>query len=91
MCPNFFILGLPRSRTLWFSEFFCTGEVECVHEHFSSHRKADLIAGVWGYSDTNPLTTPDYGESPVLIIERDVEEVISSCIKAFDCPTGVED
>lgn len=91
MIPNFFILGLPRSRTLWFSEFFCTGEIECVHEHFSSHEKAELIPGVWGYSDTNPLTTPDYGDSPVLIIERDVEEVISSCLKAFDCPAGVED
>lgn len=91
MVPTFYILGLPRSRTLWFSEFFCTGVIECVHEHFSSHKKVQLIPGVRGYSDTNPLTTPDYGESPVLIIERDVEEVISSCLEAFDCPDGVED
>lgn len=91
MVDNFYILGLPRSRTLWFSEFFCTGAIECVHEHFSSHQKAELIPGVCGYVDTNPLTTPDYGDSPVLIIERDVEDIIDSCLRAFDCPKGVED
>ena len=89
MVPNFFILGLPRSRTLWFTEFFCTGACECVHEHFSSHQAAELIPGVRGYSDTNPLTVPDYGESPVLIIDRDLADVVSSCLNAFDKPDGV--
>lgn len=87
----FFILGLPRSRTLWFSQLFTFDDIECKHEYFSKHEKRDLIPGVRGYSDTNPLiaTDMDYGDSPVLIIERDIDDVIDSVSKAFDKPEGI--
>lgn len=88
---NFFILGLPRSRTLWFSKFLSFGGVKCVHEHFSVHEQRALIEGVRGYSDTNPLMAYDFGDSPVLIIERDIEDVINSVYNAFDKPKAIHD
>ncbi len=87
---NFFVLGLPRSRTLWFSHFLSFGGVKVAHEHFSIHEKRDLIDNVRGYCDTNPLTTIEYGNAPVLIIERDIKEVINSIYNAFDKPKGVK-
>lgn len=86
----FYVLGLPRSRTLWFSQFLSYGGVKCVHEHFTADRDAQHIDGIRGYIDTNPLLARDYGDSPVLIIERDVESVIDSIYNAFDKPRGVK-
>lgn len=86
---NFFILGMPRSRTLWFSKLFNKAGIPCAHEYFSSHNEIKFMPGVKGYSDTNPLMAPDYGDSPVLIIERNIDDVISSIYNAFDKPDGV--
>lgn len=88
---HFYILGLPRSRTLWFSEFLSFADVKCVHEHFSIHADRELLEGVRGYSDTNPLKARDYGDSPVLIIERDIADVVDSVYNAFDKPKGIKD
>lgn len=87
---NFYILGMPRSRTLWFNTLFSESGISCIHEHFSVHEKRETIKGVRGYSDTNPLTAPDYGDSPVLIIERNLEQVMDSVYNAFDKPEGIK-
>ena len=88
---TFFILGMPRSRTLWFSKLFTDDGFPCIHEHFSRHKETNLIPGVYGYSDTNPLTSPDYGDYPVLIIERDFDQVCDSIFNAFDKPRAITD
>lgn len=87
---DFFILGLPRSRTMWFSSLFTCDGIFCAHEHFSSHKENELLYHVRGYSDTNPLMAPDYRDSPLLIIERNIEDVIDSVYKAFDAPKGIK-
>lgn len=87
---NFFILGLPRSRTMWFSEFFTYDGVTCLHEHLSPYTENKLLEGVRGYADTNPLMTRNYGDNPVLIIERDKKAIIDSILTSFDPPQSIK-
>ena len=88
---NFFITGLPRSRTAWFSAFFTGNNSFCYHEiirvsnDFESvidkltNRKEMYV----GNSDSSLPIWMDkidhiLRDSPIVIIERDIEEVSNS-------------
>ncbi len=84
---NFFILGLPRSRTTWLSAYLLTDRVFCAHDVFSSE---DLYPEeFWGLSsyeytgsvDTDSVLATPYlrnVEAPLVIIDRCHREVYES-------------
>ncbi len=93
---NFFITGLPRSRTAWFSTFFTGNNSFCYHEIIRVsdgfddaiqkllNRKemyvgnSDSSLPIWIDKIDHVLT-----DSPIVIIERDVDEVTNSLINVF--------
>jgi hypothetical protein len=88
---DFYTIGLPRSRSLWLSKLLNYGDSTCFHEHLSSHAgeiRPEVTTKYRGFCDTNPLITVDYGDSPVLKVLRDPEEVVISGLTKFD---AVED
>jgi len=89
---DFYVIGLPRSRTQWLSFFLTDDNTVCQHEYYSSHKEVPelFVEGKRvGVCDTNPLTTPDYGDKPVLIVRRDPEDVKADLLRKFDKPAGV--
>ena len=96
MKNKFFITGLPRSRTAWLSTFFTGNNSFCYHEILRvSDGFSDAIKKILnrkeiyvGNSDSSlPLWIDkiDYilQESPIVIIERDENEVINSLTNLF--------
>lgn len=87
----FFITGLPRSRTAWLSNLFTYKDCYCFHElakfgkNFHELRDVFLNRGE-GYIGTADPSLPFYYEdiapmfpnNKLVIIERDLEEVIKS-------------
>jgi len=89
---DFYTIGLPRSRSIWFSTLLAYGDSTTFHENLSRHSgeiRPDVSTKYRGFCDTNPLIEVDYGDSPVLIVKRPVEDVIQSCLDCFDAPVGV--
>ena len=87
---NFFILGLPRSRTTWLSAFLMTDRVFCDHDVFSNGEVyPDEFWGIEGYDymgsvDTNSVLATPYlrnVDAPLVIIERDHRAVYKSLIR----------
>ncbi len=87
---NYFIAALPRSRTAWLAEFMTHGESYCFHEamaNCSTH--AEVMNKLSGYkhvgnSDSGLMFFPIkkyYPDSPVLIVERDLDEICDSLEK----------
>lgn len=69
----FFITGLPRSRTAWFSAFMTASGYHCLHEGINGCRTIDEYKEkVTSCSDSNTafgfIDIPD--ERPILIIHR---------------------
>lgn len=90
--PDFYTIGLPRTRSLWLSKLLSYGDSTCFHEHLSQHdreRRYDVDTKYRGFCDTNPLIKVDYGNSPVVIVKRNREDVINSALRCFDRPEGV--
>ena len=77
---NFFVTGLPRSRTAWFSKWL----PNCLHEGIegcSTHQEFIEKLGNKGDSDSALMFFPIdkyFSKSPVVIIERDFDDVINS-------------
>ncbi len=93
MSVDFYVIGLPRSRTVWLSHLLTDDNTECLHEYYSSHetrQEPEFNGKRIGCVDTNPLSTPDYGDKPVVIVKRDPEEVKRALFKCFDKPDGVD-
>jgi RimJ/RimL family protein N-acetyltransferase len=89
---DFYTIGLPRTRSLWLSKLLGYGDSTCFHEHLSAHSrqiKPDVDTKYRGFCDTNPLIDIDYGDSPVLIVKRPVEDVIRSGLNSFNIPHAV--
>lgn len=93
---KFFITGLPRSRTAWLSTFFTGNNSFCYHEILRiSDGLDDAIEKLLnrkemyvGNSDSSlPLWMDKIDHvlqhSPIVIIERDVNEVNNSLINLF--------
>lgn len=77
---SFFITGLPRSRTKWFSEYFSQSGAPCLHDPVGYCTKEDLYAlvesGV-GISDSGLWITDlvqKYPEVPLVVIQRSVSD-----------------
>jgi hypothetical protein len=77
---NFFVTGLPRSRTAWFSKWL----PDCLHEGIEgcfNHKDFVEKLGNRGDSDSALMFFPIeryFPRSPVVIVERDFDEVMSS-------------
>jgi hypothetical protein len=77
---NFFVTGLPRTRTAWFSEWL----PNCLHEGIegcSTHKEFVDKVGNKGDSDSGLMFFPIesyFPHSPVVIVERDFDDVINS-------------
>jgi hypothetical protein len=85
---EFQTLGLPRTRSRWLSFLLSTENADCYHDALSltgstilPHSKKMYV----GSCDTNPMNYT-YSNRPLIIIERDKEDVVNSMLKAFDNP-----
>ncbi len=85
MSSPFFIVGLPRSRTAWFAEYFTAMGHKCHHEFLKYCKSKDdfyneMAKGV-GDSDCM-LSLTDFQEkfpsAPTLIIHRPISSVMQS-------------
>jgi hypothetical protein len=79
---TFFVTGLPRSRTAWFSEWL----PNCLHEGMEGcYTRTEYINKLKGGDSSSALMffpLKDYfPDSPVVIVERDMNEVVSSLSK----------
>lgn len=92
MKTPFFITGLPRCRTAWLANLFCTDTTVCFHDprrenwYFNLQETAEATELRVGISD--PLLTlsfPDlavkYPEAPWLYIERDEKQAADSLLR----------
>ena len=79
----YFLTGLPRSRTAWFSEWLPT----CLHEGMNgcySHNEYIKKLGSGGDSSSGLVYFPIeryFPHAPVVIVERDIDEVMESSIR----------
>lgn len=87
---NFFVLGLPRSRTAWLANFLTYGDKFCFHEGINGCRSIDEFKSKLGPNgdsgtsmmlfDMNAL----FPDAPIVIIERDPIHVIEYVKETFD-------
>jgi len=70
----FFITGLPRSRTAWFSAFMTASGYPCLHEGINNCKTFEEYTNKVAYtndSNTGFFIVPNpYPERPLLIIHR---------------------
>jgi len=77
---SFFLTGLPRSRTAWFSEFL----PNCLHEGINGCRtRHEYVQKVGEGGDSSCalmfFNLADYfPKAPVVIVERDLDDVVDS-------------
>ena len=96
---NFYIIGMPRCRSLWFAHLLTVNKVHCFHERLSKrrlwpnptlpmsmHYKCDVI----GSADTYPsgFDAKLVGDAPVVVITRPLNDVLMSLSKNFDLPAS---
>lgn len=95
---DFFIFGLPRSRTAWLANLFFTDRVFCFHELLQIYTPEDLKTLFSGMRDgfgaeyvgvAEPAPMKSLGlrqifpECPIVLIERDKKDVLKSLVLAF--------
>jgi len=86
---NFFVLGLPRSRTAWFANFLTHDNNFCFHEAINGCRSIAEYRkklGDNGDSSTGMALfnmNKMFPDSPILIIERDPKAAIEFCYKTY--------
>ncbi len=84
--PNFYITGLPRSRTAWFSAYLTTGQVYCHHElagkvkTLEDYESEMARAQFTGNSDCSH-TMAKVKSAKTLIIRRPMKDVYYSLKK----------
>ena len=85
MTNYFYVLAMPRSRTLWLSFLLSDNESDCKHEGLSDlscNKLADSGKKYTGSVDTNPLNNVIYN-GPLIVIKRNIEDVKRSLNKSF--------
>ena len=88
---NFFILGLPRSRTTWLANLLTWGRTRCHHELTAQcpiHKFPSILGPRDGDSDSGLLLHYEdvmvlYPRAKWLLIERDWHDARESTIKAL--------
>lgn len=101
MSKQFFITGLPRTRTAWLANLFTTGNSFCYHEVVYTNKEvSSAIAALkiddYEYVGDSSSAIPMYAETlfsefpdaPIVLIERDTGECLSSFRRAFLYPDG---
>jgi hypothetical protein len=83
---DFSIVGLPRSRTFWFSELLTHGGVHCFHDFHAYKYKIPLRKRLGNAS----FTPWQRHSGKVVIIERDRIDAEVSFLNFIDNPTGRE-
>ena len=80
---NFFILGLPRSRTAWLANFMTYGVSFCYHEGIDGCRTVQAYADKLGSSKGDATTgavlfdlDKHFPKAKKLIIEGDIDKAI---------------
>lgn len=89
----FYILGFPRSRSTWFSQFLSTNVSRCYHEILSSndlkafenymlHYDAQYV----GSADTNPISFSKTAKAVgnMVLIYRDPKQALAAIRNAFN-------
>ncbi len=76
------IVGLPRSRTFWFSELLTHGDYHCFHD-YHSYRYPPIEGKILLNSTPNPLT-PIEGNTVVII--RDMKAAERSLLRFLEDP-----
>lgn len=86
---NFFVIGLPRSRTAWLANFL-TYEKHCFHEGLEGCRNLDdyrqKIGTECGDSSTALMLmdiNKEFPRAPVVIIDSDIEKAIDYTYKTY--------
>jgi hypothetical protein len=98
---RFYITGLPRSRTAWFSALFSCGDVFCSHEGVSRYRSPKEYISATEYmpydyiGDSNTLLVLKYNElvksqDKVVVVLRDINDSVESSMKWLD-KQGISD
>jgi hypothetical protein len=89
----FYILGYPRCRSTWFSQFFSTNVSFCYHEMLSGNddnafykHMYDFARPYVGSADTNAISfaRAKRKAGPIVLVYRPESEVVESLLKAFD-------
>jgi hypothetical protein len=85
---TFLVLGLPRSRTAWLSQFLTYGDHICGHEELRHCRSLDDVKSLlsmphWGSAETSAapfwrLASRLSPELRVVVIRRPVDDVVNS-------------
>lgn len=89
----FLIVGYPRSRTAWLSNYFTSNGIKCHHELSLDH-KSDKIEEILGNCDGNSdsgmafmsdwvIRQVNSGKMRILFIDRPKSDVIESLSKAY--------
>lgn len=90
---NFYLLGMPRCRSLWLSHLLSFGNSYCFHEALSQRDSllSRRIPNIFGYenvgsADTCPLTFDHklVSDSPLVIIDRPLGDIKFSLSKSFN-------
>lgn len=86
MTEYFYVLGLPRSRSLWLSHVLNDEISKCYHEKLTIHGSEVLSeSGYYRYIgsvDTNPLNKFKYN-GPLAIVKRNPADVKQSIVNWF--------
>ncbi len=86
---NFFVIGLPRSRTAWLANFLTQGEHFCYHEAIngcSSIAAYKAKLGNQGDSGTGMMMfdmNALFPDAPIVIIESDPKKSIDFCHQTY--------
>jgi hypothetical protein len=83
---DFTIVGLPRSRTYWFSRLLTYGNVHCFHDYHAYKYKVPLRKRLGNAS----FTPWQEHSGRIVIIERDRIEAEVSFLNYIDEPIGFE-
>lgn len=82
---SFIIIGLPRSRTAWFSAYFSACGHPCIHEGIKYCKKVSEYSGLmksYEGDSTCAGALHDTDADKVVIINRDVNEVFMSLMES---------
>jgi hypothetical protein len=83
---DFSIVGMPRSRTFWFSELLTYGGVHCFHD-YHAYKYRDPLRKRIGNASFTPWQRHT---GKIVIIERDRIEAEVSFLNFIDEPSGRE-
>lgn len=87
---NFFVIGLPRSRTAWLANFLTYENKFCHHEGMSDCRNIDEYKTKLGTNDGDSSTglmlfnmNVEFPKAPKIIIESPIEKSVEYAYKTY--------